>query len=578
LVRLVSRGRRGVYNSKVSAVGSLADEYWAFFVDTEQLRNIERGDLDHIDRWEDLSGRGVAERIEHRVGFAARASTMPSADEDERATLAVIADDASAGAVELPWIRDRMYVSMPVGIVGYLTNFLARYPLRTSEHGEGYVAKLNGFGSFIDGWIDGLQDGQASGRLAPARGVAASIEAIERHLAAPVGDDAFVAQPPPEDLDELDVAAWRARVVESVERVVRPAWARLATFLRDEVLASGQDDERPGLCHLERGDEEYSSLLRASTSGVGTADDVHQLGHEIIDRLADEYRTLGYHEFGTSDVGEILERVRDATVVAYADPAAVLRHVEAILARARAVVDQWFTRLPRATCRAVGVEEGPIAFYGEPSPDGLRGGTLFFNTADPSAWGVDLEATVFHESIPGHHLQIALAQELGLHPLRAEICSMSYAEGWALYAERLADEMGLYSSPLARLGMLANDSMRACRLVVDTGIHAKGWSRRTAIEFLHDNSAVRRGVCENEIDRYIAWPGQATTYMVGRVEIERLRSESTQALGPNFQLRDFHDVVLSGGALPLDALARRVSAWRARLDAARDAHSPASDS
>lgn len=184
---------------------------------------------------------------------------------------------------------------------------------------------------------------------------------------------------------------------------------------------------------------------------------------------------------------------------------------------------------------------------------------------------------MFHEAIPGHHLQIAPAQELGLHPVRAENYSVSYGEGRASYAERLADEMGLYSSPLARLGMLACNSLRACRLVVDTGIHAKGWSRRRAIEFLRDNSAVRLGVCENEIDRYIAWPGQANAYMVGRLEIERLRRESVEALGSRFQLRELHDVVLGGGSLPLDTLARRVRAWRAGVDAASRARSPGID-
>jgi len=203
-----------------------------------------------------------------------------------------------------------------------------------------------------------------------------------------------------------------------------------------------------------------------------------------------------------------------------------------------------------------------MAYYTGPSPDGSRGGTYFFNTADPSAWSrYQLEVTTFHESVPGHHMQLAIAQEADLHPVVGELEVTSYGEGWGLYAERLADEMDLYSSPLQRLGMLTADSLRAARLVVDTGIHAMGWTRDRAVEFMLASTPTDQRNAETEIDRYIAQPGQATSYMVGRLEIDRLRRHARQQLGSRFSITSFHDVVLANGMTPLGQLARNVDAW-----------------
>ena len=179
-----------------------------------------------------------------------------------------------------------------------------------------------------------------------------------------------------------------------------------------------------------------------------------------------------------------------------------------------------------------------MAYYTAPSPDGSRNGTFYFNATEPSRWTrFALAPTTFHEAIPGHHLQLALAQELDLHPVLGELEVTAYGEGWGLYAERLADEMGLYATPLQRVGMLTLDSLRASRLVVDTGIHAKGWTRQRAIDFLYDHTALVRGTVEAEIDRYIADPGQAASYMIGRLEIDRLRAEAARRLGDRFSIR-----------------------------------------
>jgi uncharacterized protein (DUF885 family) len=206
------------------------------------------------------------------------------------------------------------------------------------------------------------------------------------------------------------------------------------------------------------------------------------------------------------------------------------------------------------------VTSGAIAYYFPPPNDGSRGGIFFMNVSDPAGWGrYQIEATSFHEGIPGHHLQLAISTELdGIPEFRKRAFIAAYGEGWGLYSERLADEMGLYSTPLDRLGMLEADSMRACRLVVDTGMHALGWSRRAAIEYMLANSPMAEGHITAEIDRYAVTPGQALAYMLGRLEIQRIRRDSEAALGDRFEIAAFHDAVLGSGALPLPILERVV--------------------
>lgn len=233
------------------------------------------------------------------------------------------------------------------------------------------------------------------------------------------------------------------------------------------------------------------------------------------------------------------------------------------MTKARAATVDWFGLVPKADCHVEEVKTGAGAYYFPPAKDGTRGGTVFWNTADPTGWGrFEIEAVAYHEGIPGHHLQMAIAAELeGIPEFRRQMNLAAYIEGWGLYAERLADETGLYSTPLDRLGMLSDDSLRACRLVVDTGMHALGWSRHQAIEYMVRNSPISEGQLAAEIDRYIASLGQALAYMLGRLEILRMRTDARARLGDRFDIKAFHDTVLGSGALPLRLLDRVVSSW-----------------
>lgn len=547
----------------LSAVSLLADEFWAFHCDTAQLWNIDRGEVDYVDRWEDLSADGVRARIDRLGDFAQRADALAgSVDGDERTLAAAVSFGASSTASLLPYMRDLALVAGPMNIVAVMTTLVPSYGLTTEQHGRGYVDKLRSTGSFIDGWIDGVRDGLTVGRVASARGVQRTIDELDRLLAVRVEDDALIGQVPPSELSELAAEVWRGDVVEAVRGQVRPALTELRAFLQDELLPGARSDDRSGICHVPNGDADYQLLLHAATSIRISAEEVHRIGRERLELLDDEYAALGTAVFGIDDPAGVRARLRDDPALPYQSGEEIMTDAVATLDRAAAEAPHWFERTPAASCAMVPIHGGGFAFYTAPSPDGVRGGTCYVNVADPSMWSrFSLEATVFHESIPGHHLQLALAQLIDTHPVLGELEVASFGEGWGLYAERLADEMGLYSDGLARLGMLALDSLRAARLVVDTGMHAMGWTRDEAIAFLADATPLAHSNVSREIDRYLADPGQATSYMIGRLEIDRLREHAHARLGNRFNLAGFHDCVLGGGMTPLPALGWTIEAW-----------------
>jgi uncharacterized protein (DUF885 family) len=444
------------------------------------------------------------------------------------------------------------------------------YTLTTVEHGRGYITKLRAVPSFIDGWIAGLGEGLTVGRSATARGLRSAIAELDDMLRSDAADDPLVSQEPPTEMSDREIEQWRAEIVACVRGSVRPALGRLRNMLQDSVLPGARSDDRPGICHLAGGGNDYQALLHAATSTELTAEEIHEIGHTRLALLDDEYRTLGPVAIGVDDPAELRARLRDDPSLRYTTANEVINDARAALERAHAEAPRWFTRLPAAICTPIANDGGPMAYYAAPSPDGARGGTFFYNTSEPAMWTrFSLEATTFHESVPGHHVQLALAQELDVHPVLGELEVTSYSEGWGLYAERLADEMSLYSGPLQQLGMLTLDSLRAARLVVDSGIHALGWTREQAIEFLVSNTSLVRDNAQREIDRYIASPGQSTSYMVGRLEIERLRAHAATRLRDGFSLPEFHAAVLGNGMMPLAELGRSIAAWIDRVGATR---------
>jgi uncharacterized protein (DUF885 family) len=389
-----------------------------------------------------------------------------------------------------------------------------------------------------------------------------AIDQIDRFLAADPSPLVLAAPP-----DWPGAEGWLDDIASVISRDVRPAFVAHREELRDEVLPTARDVDTVGLVHLPDGLARYGRLVRLHTTTERTPEDLHQVGLDVVARIHEEFRSLGSELFGLSDVRQVFAHLQSDPGLRWSSAEQILEAAEATVRRAEAASADWFGTVPEAICALEAIPEleaegAAPAYYMPPALDGSRPGTYYTNVNKPSErTSFDLESVAFHEAVPGHHFQISLALELeGLPLIRRLPMFTAYVEGWGLYSERLADEMGLYSSPLQRMGMLSADVWRASRLVVDTGMHAFGWTRQQAVDYLLENTPVAPIDVESEIDRYIAYPGQALSYMTGRLELERLRGHAEQTLGDRFDVKAFHDTVLGSGALPLSVLADVVEA------------------
>jgi uncharacterized protein (DUF885 family) len=351
-----------------------------------------------------------------------------------------------------------------------------------------------------------------------------------------------------------------------VERELYPAIRAYREFLSGEYLPRAR--AAIGVSANPNGAACYAALVRRFTTLPLSADEIYADGERELAATEAEMRALGERAFGTSDLPALVRRLRTDTGFTFHTRAEVLARTEAAIARARASMPRRFGRLPRADVRVMEYPEfrqraGVAASYSPPAEGGSRPGIFFTSTYQPERIPrATLESIAFYEAIPGHHLQVAIAQErTKLHPLTRFFFFSGLSEGWALYAERLADEMGLYSDDLDRMGMLASRQHRATRLILDAGIHARGWTRAQALTFLREHAMLSPALAEGEVDRYITWPGQATVYMVGDLAIRRLRRRAEERLGGRFDIRAFHDRVLENGAVTLPMLEVEVERW-----------------
>jgi uncharacterized protein (DUF885 family) len=310
--------------------------------------------------------------------------------------------------------------------------------------------------------------------------------------------------------------------------------------------------------------------VRSFTTLDIAPDSIFAAGTRRVAAIEKEMRVIASEAFGTNDVAALVRRLQSDTAFTFRSREAVLGLARASVARADSATPRWFGRLPKA---GVVVEPYPefleassVAEYKAPAEDGSRGGTFVISTYEPRKRSrLNLQAIAFHESVPGHHLATALPLEgsSAAHPITRYLNNSGFVEGWAVYAERLADEMGLYSSDLDRLGMLTEQAFRAARMVVDPGIHLEGWTRQQAIDYVLAHSATTVEEAAAEVDRYIIWPGQAPSYMLGMLEVQALREEAARSMGAHFDLRAFHDRVLEDGSIPLPMLRAKIARWSA---------------
>ena len=554
------------------AVVALADEVHDTLMVASPLEASLLGDHRMDALVPDVSPAGVAATRRALAGLAGRLAAVDGAQ--LRTVDRVTCDVAIHAVAHARHDLDDRYLwtaagpmTSGAGIGSAAAALLAALPklvLRDAAHAEDHLTRCRS----IPGWLGGaeaqLRAGVDEGCVPPARLVAAVVRVLDRYLAIDPAEDPLLLTAPE---GHPDPDGWRTVLGDVLADRVRPALRRHRRVLADEVAPVARADGAVGLVHLPGGAHLYDEAVRLHTTTDDAAEHHHRLGLDLVDALADEYGELGGRVLGTTDLAEILSRLRDDPALRFTTSQEVLATAEASLRRAEAALGGWFAGLPAIPCdvRAIPELEAPestIAYYQPPAVDGGRPGTYFVNTSEPQLrTRFEAEVLAFHESVPGHHTQIATAMELDLPMLRRVHYLTAHAEGWGLYVERLADEMGLYSDDLCRLGMLSFDSWRACRLVVDTGMHAFGWSRDRAVSYMRANSPQSPRNIVNEVDRYIGWPGQALAYMTGRIRIERLRARARRVLGTRFDIAGFHAVMLRHAAVPLGTLERLVDAW-----------------
>jgi uncharacterized protein (DUF885 family) len=456
------------------------------------------------------------------------------------------------------WVVD----SSSGNVFGELSYLVESHIVKTADDARNVIARIGQGAQLIDDTIANLGIGLAGNRVSSAEKVRRVVEQLDGELEKAV-DEWAMASPP-----------WAAREPELhaelravVTRDILPAVTRLRDFLRDQLMPRARV-EAEGLCALPDGDAAYRASILFHVGVEVDPRALHEIGLAEIARTDRELAELGKRALGAPDLAATVVKLHEDRALYFGSRAEILTAAQYALDRAKAAVADYFSVLPITDCvmREIPDYEAPystIAYYRQPHYDGTKPGEYFVNTYRPETRPkYELEALTWHESVPGHHLQIALSQELGELPAFRKLDgSTAFVEGWALYTEWLAEEMGLYTSDVDRIGRISYDAWRASRLVVDTGIHALGWTRAQAEQFMREHTALTVENISNEVDRYIGWPGQALAYKLGQLEIMKLRRQAEHELATRFDLKAFHAIVLGAGAVMLPVLADRVNAW-----------------
>jgi uncharacterized protein (DUF885 family) len=437
----------------------------------------------------------------------------------------------------------------------------ARTVLLDAAAAEDYLTRVRGSGAWLDQLSARLRAGADRGRLPVASLAERAVSWVETVLAAP-GDSPVLAPRPPADWDRSMV--WEAERAAALAEVVHPALRRWADTVR-ELLPRARPDDRAGLRWLPGGDSDYARAIRIYTTLPLTAEELHQTGLDHVAALEARVTELGAR-LGYPSLDDALAAIRDSA--GKLPPEEAVSRALAAVRRAEARAPEFFPAPLPPPCAVTPMPDvvalsGAAPHYTPPRLDGGRPGTFWFNTLRPTAGtGWDIDVVAFHEAVPGHHLQLSRLQLLGELPaLQRQRSLPVFSEGWGLYAEQLAGETGLYADDYGRLGAASAALMRAVRLVVDTGLHAFGWSRERAVAYAVGHVPMPPEFMAAEVDRYIVMPGQALAYLTGKLEIERLRDDARRRLGPAFSLPAFHAAVLDHGSLPMPTLARGIAAW-----------------
>jgi len=553
-------------NRQLTPVDDLAERFWEEILALNPTTATFYGDERYADQLEDPGPEGRARARDLMERTAAEAATIETEGlaTEERITrdiLWVIAElqiEEDDQALHELRVVDQM--SGPQQLLPRLTQFQA---VDTPARLEGFIARLHAYPAFMAANEQILRDGLGSGLTAPRIVAERTIAQIERMLEIPI--ESAIVPSMVQGASEAD----RERIRDIVRDVVYPADHAFLETLQGEYLAATRED--PGLWSAPNGEQLYRTAIRSWTTLDLDALEVHQIGLDELAGIEAERREIARAAGFDDPTAYRASLAADPTNVPATKDALVERAADDI-ARAMAIAPRFFGTLPKALCEVRPVDEfkekdSPFAYYYPPAPDGSRPGIYYANGYDlPSRMFSSLATTTYHEAAPGHHFQICLEMENPhlnrFRRLGARMVGGAYVEGWGLYSERLADEMGLFRNEAERFGMLDGQAWRAARLVVDTGLHALRWPRQRSIDFLRSVGLTETDAVI-ETDRYISWPGQALTYKIGQREIERLRRDLSARDGSAFDLRAFHDAVLGHGSLPLATLTRELPNWLA---------------
>ena len=554
--------------SRRKALNDLLHEQWEYTLRTSPIYASILGDKRYNDQLDDFSQQAIDDNLEQSRRFLARFEAIDTAGFPDQEVLnkQLMVRDLSIGLEEARFKPWEMPVNQFSGIHIEAPQLVSILSFESVKDYEDYITRLKLLPRLFDQNIVQMRKGMADGLMPPkilleqvvtqANGIATT-DAEKTPFAHPF--DKF-----PDGIPEADRKRLREAGLSAIRGSIIPAYVKFTAFVRDEYAPKGRTE--PGVWSLPDGPERYAFRVKESTTTNRSPEEIHQIGLAQVKEI--EGRMLGVaHQLGYPDLKSFYAAIRE-------NPKLHAHSREEILDLYRKYIDAMYTRLPdlfgrlpKGRLEVMPIEEfrekEASTHYMQGTADGSRKAHVMVNTGDfAKRTTLDVETTAYHEGVPGHHLQIAIAQELPeLPPYRQQENYTAYTEGWALYSERLGKEVGFFQDPYSYYGHLQDDMLRAIRLVVDTGFHYKRWSRQQVVDFFHEHSAIDEPEVQSETDRYMAWPAQALGYKIGQLEILKLRQYSKDELGAKFDLRGFHDEVLGGGAVPLDVLSTRVHEW-----------------
>jgi uncharacterized protein (DUF885 family) len=551
------------------ALNAIFDEYWQASMERSPEYASALGDTRFNDRIDDYSVKAENAWLEREQSFLMRLAAIDATgltDEEKISRdllLRTFADDQEAAEFK-EW---EMPLNQLGGIYTNYPQLAGELSFATVKDYDDWIARLHAMPRAFDQVTANMSIGMDDHRV-PPRYLLEQALAQVKLLASQKPEDSPLAVPLkkfPASIKPSEQERIKAEMLDAIGKEVLPAYLRFARFLEVSYVPAGRKE--PGVWALPDGAKYYTFCIRRETTTNLTAEQIHQMGLDEVKR--DEAAMLGIaQKLGFQDLQSFRASLK-------ANPKLKAASGDALLAAYRGYVTQMegklpllFGRLPKAPLEVVFVPEYLQktmypAYYEQGTPDGSRPGRLRvnpWNATDRNLYSV--EAIAYHEGVPGHHLQLSIAQELNdLPTFRRHEDYTAFVEGWALYAERLGKEVGFYQDPYSDYGRLEADTWRAIRLVVDTGVHSQHWTRQQMVDYFHEHSAMDETTIQTEVDRYIGWPGQALAYKIGQMKILELRERAKKALGDKFDLRAFHDQVLDAGTLPLDVLSNRIDEW-----------------